>query len=207
MATGKLAILATTATCAVLVASYVFTEIFRPQNDFASCTEGSVAGGAIGGPFELLDENGNFRTEQDVITKPTLIYFGYSFCPDVCPFDVARNATAIDILSDNNLDVGSVFISVDPERDTPQFAAEYAQAHHPDMIGLSGSPEQIAKVTRAYKVYYKKQPSDDPDFYIMDHSTFTYFMMPEHGFVDFFRNDVSPDNLAERISCFMNAAS
>ncbi len=208
MATGRIAAFAGSAVLAVVGGSFLLTELLRPTNQFADCTQGAVAGGAIGGPFELLDKTGAVRTADDVITKATLVYFGYSFCPDVCPFDVARNATALDILADSGHDVGGVFITVDPERDTPEAAADYAEAHHPDMLGLSGTAEQVARAARAYKVYYKKQPdAEDPDFYLMDHSTFTYLMMPDIGFVDFFRNDLSPTAVAEKVACFVDATA
>jgi len=208
MDTAKIAALATSAVFAVVGGTFLFTSIMNPADRLAACTGGAVAGGAIGGPFELVDNTGATRTPQDVYTKPTLVYFGYSFCPDVCPFDVARNAVAMDILAEQGVDVGGVFVTVDPARDTPEAAGDYAQAHHPDMLGLSGSIEQVAAAAREYKVYYKKQPdADDPEFYLMDHSTFTYLMMPEIGFVDFFRNDMSPDAMAEKVACFVDATA
>lgn len=205
MKTGNLAFLATGALVLIVGGSFLLTEIRRPADRLAACTGGSVAGGAIGGPFQLVDSDSQIRTDKDVITKPTLVYFGYSFCPDACPFDLARNATAIDILADMGHSVSGVFVTIDPLRDTPEFAAEYAQAHHPEMLGLSGSPEQVAQAARAYKVYYKKQDGDDPEFYLMDHSTFTYLMFPDEGFVEFFRNDMTPDNVAKKVSCFVEA--
>ena len=90
------------------------------------CGDTAVAGSAIGGPFELVSETGETVTDADVITKPTLVYFGYTFCPDVCPLDTARNAEAVDILTERGLSVTPVFISIDPERDTPKIVGEFA---------------------------------------------------------------------------------
>ncbi len=100
---------------------------------FADCRRGAVADGAaaIGGPFALTNGVGARVTDADVITKPTLIYFGYSFCPDVCPIDLARNAAAADLLAERGVDVGQVFISIDPERDTPEIASRVRRLHPP----------------------------------------------------------------------------
>jgi protein SCO1/2 len=135
-----------------------------------------------------------------------LIYFGYTFCPDVCPLDTARNAEAVDILEGKGLEIKPVFISFDPQRDTPQVLRDFTDMMHPRMIGLSGSPEQVKAASLAYKTFYQRQ-DDDPDYYLMDHSTFSYFMMPEQGFVDFFDRDLPATEVADRMACFVEAAS
>ncbi|MDJ1015945.1 MAG: SCO family protein [Paracoccaceae bacterium] len=169
-----------------------------------TCGGNSIAGGgsAIGGPFELVDGTGAIRTETDVIEGPTLIYFGYTFCPDVCPFDVARNAIAIDILEEMGHDVTPVFISIDPERDTPEVVASYADDMHPKMVGLTGSAEQVRAASRAYKTFYARG-SGEGEFYLMDHSTFTYLMFPETGLATYFGREVSPEDMAEETACHM----
>ncbi len=156
----------------------------------------------MGGPFELVNSAGQTVTDTDVITEPSLIYFGYTFCPDVCPLDVARNATAIDILEERGMSVTPVFISIDPARDTPETVGEFADNMHPKMIGLTGSAEQVAAASAAYRTYYKAHEAKD-EFYLVDHSTFSYLVMPGEGFVDFFRRDVSPDQMADKIGCFI----
>lgn len=173
---------------------------------FAQCRTGVVAGGAgaIGGPFELLNARGETVTDADVITRPSILYFGYTFCPDVCPLDVARNADAVDLLQADGHDVQPVFITIDPERDTPEVVGDFAANLHEDMIGLTGSPEQIRAASKAYRTYYKAHPADD-DYYLVDHSTFTYLVLPDEGFVEFFRRDISAEDLAERTACFVNA--
>ena len=160
---------------------------------------------SIGGPFRLVDGSGNQVTDGEVLAGPSLVYFGYTFCPDVCPFDVARNAAAVDILADSGLDATPVFITVDPERDTPEVAAEYADAFHPDMVGLSGSIRQVEEAAKAYRVYFRKQ-DDESEFYLVDHSTFTYLSMPGEGVVDYFRRADTAEEVAERTSCRIRSA-
>jgi protein SCO1/2 len=185
--------------------TYLWTTIKEPARQFAACSGSTVAGGAIGGPFSLTDEAGAAVTDADVITGPTLIYFGYTFCPDVCPTDVSRNAIATDVLEEQGHTVTPVFISVDPKRDTPERLAEFTDFMHPRMIGLTGTPEQIAAAAKEYRTVYQLHDDEDPDFYLVDHMTFTYLAFPEAGVVDFFRREASPEEIAERTSCFINA--
>jgi protein SCO1/2 len=180
----------------------------RPAgSQFAECGSTVVAGEAdIAGPFTLVSETGETVTDADVITKPSLVYFGYTFCPDVCPLDSARNAEATDLLAERGIDVQPVFISIDPGRDTPEVVRDFTDIFHPKMIGLTGSPEQVAAASRVYRTYYKAQETDD-EYYLVDHSTFTYLVLPEHGFVEFFRRDATAEEIAETTACFVNAAS
>lgn len=171
----------------------------------AQCSQSAVSGGDIGGPFELISQTGETVTETDVITEPTLVYFGYTFCPDVCPLDAARNAQAIDILSERGVSATPVFITIDPERDTPEVLAEFSDVMHPKMIGLTGSPAQVKAASQAYRTYYKRQPGDE-DYYLVDHSTFTYLVMPDRGFVEFFRREHTAEQMAETVACY-DAAS
>jgi protein SCO1 len=199
--------LAAAAVIAVIGGSVAWTWLRAPEDRFASCREGVIAGGtaAIGGPFTLVSETGTTVTEADVIKKPTLIYFGYTFCPDVCPFDVARNADAADVLAERGVDVGLVFITVDPDRDTPERMAEFTDYMHPDMMGLTGSPEQVRAASQAYRTYYRKHDADD-EFYLVDHSTFTYLVLPEEGFVEFYRRETTPEEMADSVACYITAA-
>ncbi len=167
------------------------------------CGDTAVAGSAIGGPFELISETGETVTEADVITKPTLVYFGYTFCPDVCPLDTARNAAAAYILEDQGIDVGTVFITVDPPRDTVEIVRDFTDNFHDEMIGLTGTPDQIKAASQAYKTYYQAQEGD-PDYYLVDHSTQTYLMFPDTGMATFFRRDTSPERMAEVTACFID---
>lgn len=175
---------------------------------YAQCRTGRIAGGSdqIGGPFTLLNHAGETVTDKDVITEPSLVYFGYTFCPDVCPFDTARNAEAVDVLAERGLSVTPVFISIDPERDTPAVVGQFAELVHERMIGLTGTPEQVKAASQAYRTYYRKEENGDPEYYLVDHSTFTYLVLPEAGFVDFFRREVTPEEMADRVACYINAS-
>ncbi|TPE52742.1 SCO family protein [Amaricoccus solimangrovi] len=170
---------------------------------FADCRSGQVAGGVatIGGPFELVNGAGAPETDKEAITGPTLVYFGYSFCPDICPTDLSRNALAADELAEKGIRVGQVFISVDPARDTPEVVRDFTRSIHPDLIGLTGTPEQVARVARDYKIYYRKA-GDDPETYLMDHSTFTYLMAPGGKFLEFYGSDALPEQVADSVACF-----
>jgi protein SCO1/2 len=172
------------------------------DDQFAQCRSSTVAGD-LGGPFELVNAAGETVTDKDVITAPSLIYFGYTFCPDVCPLDVDRNASAIEILEERGTMVTPIFISIDPARDTPEVVGEFAEVMHPRMIGLTGSPEQVKAASQAYRTYYKAHPAVD-DEYLVDHSTFSYLVMPEIGFVEYFRREVTPDEMADKIGCFVD---
>lgn len=199
--------LAVAAVAAVLGGTFAYTWFAGPDDVFAECRGSAVSGGtaAIGGPFTLVSENGTTVTERDVITKPTLVYFGYTFCPDVCPFDSARNADAVDLLDGAGYDVLPVFISIDPERDTPERLKEFTDFMHPEMVGLTGSDEQVRAAAQAYKTFYQRQSGDD-EFYLVDHMTFTYLVLPEEGFVEFYRRDTTAEEMAESVACFLNAA-
>jgi len=189
----------------LVVATYIATMMGGSDDIFAECT-GSQSAGAVGGPFTLVDENGQTVTDQEVITEPTLLYFGYTFCPDVCPLDSQRNADATDLLAERGTSIRTAFISADPDRDTPEVVAAFTDYFHDKMLGLTGSPEQVAAASRAYKTYYKKN-DDDPEYYTVDHSTFTYFVMPGYGVVDFFRRDDTADTIATRATCFIDAVA
>jgi protein SCO1/2 len=186
--------------------TWLYTQYAASDDPFAPCRSTSVAGGAasIGGPFTLVSETGETVTEADVITKPSLIYFGYTFCPDVCPLDTVRNAEATDLLQERGYDVQPVFISVDHGRDTPETMADYTDNLHPDMLGLTGSEEQLQAATKAYAAYFRLHDQTD-EYYLVDHSTFTYLMLPGTGFAEFYRRDMAADAMAESVACFLDA--
>lgn len=170
---------------------------------YAQCRSSTIAGGvgAIGGPFELVREDGVIVTDAEVITDPTLLYFGYTFCPDVCPLDTARNAEAVELLEERGIMSTPVMITIDPERDTPEVMAEFTDYLHPRMIGLTGTLEQVKQASKAYKTYYKKQESED-EYYLVDHSTFTYLVLPDVGFVEYFRRETTPEQIADTVACY-----
>lgn len=196
------------ATAVLLVGGWAWMSRGPAGGDqFAQCRTGVVAGGAgaLGGTFELTDETGARVTDAQVFTKPSLLYFGYTYCPDVCPLDSARNAEALDVLDEMGIDAQAVFVSVDPKRDTPQVVADFTDNLHEKMIGLTGTPAEIDAVSKLWKNYYKVN-DDGTDMYLVDHATNTYLVLPGAGTVEFFRRDLSPELLAERVACFAGAA-
>lgn len=201
----QIAIPVVLAVAAAAAGAWYFTRSGGSEDQFAQCRTGQVAGGtaAIGGPFELVNVKGETVTDTDVITEPSLVYFGYTFCPDVCPLDVTRNADAVDVLAERGQSVTPVFISIDPDRDTPEVLADYSENMHDRMIALTGSAEQVKAASKAYKTYYKAQDKSD-EFYLVDHSTFTYLVLPEHGFVEYFRRDLDAETMAEQVGCFVD---
>jgi protein SCO1/2 len=182
----------------------------RPAGDdrFAQCRATSIGTGigSIGGPLSLIDENGEQVTDAEMFTKPTLLYFGYTFCPDVCPADNMRNAEALDMLLERGYDTQMAFVSVDPERDDPERLRDFTDYLHPEAYGYTGTMEQIRAASQTYKTYFKKEDDPDPEFYLIDHSTFTYLVLPEAGFVEFFKRDETPQAMADRVGCFIDAA-
>jgi len=183
---------------------------YTTKGTISECVGGNdiILGGldAIGGPFSLVDHNGNAVTDVDVITKPTLLYFGYTFCPDVCPADTARNAVAADLLMDMGYDVQSAMISIDPERDTPEVLNDFVFNLSEDMIGMTGTSEQVKAASLAYKTYYAKERNGDPEYYLVDHSVFSYLVIPGQGTAAMFGRSPTPEVVAEVSSCFIDAA-
>ncbi|XP_022882370.1 protein SCO1 homolog 1, mitochondrial-like [Olea europaea var. sylvestris] len=159
----------------------------------------SVGKAAIGGPFNLIDHNGKAVTDKNFVGKWNLIYFGFTHCPDICPDELQKLATAIDKIKEKSgMEVVPVFISVDPERDTVEQVREYVKEFHPKLIGLTGSSEEIKRAARAYRVYYMKTEEEGSD-YLVDHSIVMYLMDPNMQFVKFFGKNVDTDSLADGV--------
>ena len=158
---------------------------------------GGDAWGSIGGPFTLVDDNGKTVTDEDFRGKWLLVYFGYTYCPDVCPTALARNGEAVDLVGDKGREVVPMLITVDPERDTPEKLKDYVHAFHLRMVGLTGTPDQIAKVAKEYRVFYMKVEQTEAGAYLVDHSSLTYLIGPDGRFVQFFGHQASPQELAD----------
>ena len=154
---------------------------------------------AIGAPFTLTDQNGRKRNSAEFHGRYMLIYFGYSYCPDVCPTTLALMGDALDKLGPLRARIVPIFITVDPERDTPAHLKTYLKAFGPDFVGLTGDVATIAKVAGAYRVYFKKHPLPGGG-YGMDHSSVIYLMGPDGRFVTYWDDTaVGPDKLAEEL--------
>jgi cytochrome oxidase Cu insertion factor (SCO1/SenC/PrrC family) len=161
----------------------------------------------IGGSYELIDHTGKTVTDRSFHGQYVLLYFGYGFCPDVCPTELANMATAMDILGPQADKVTPVFITVDPERDTPEFLNDYVKNFHPRMVGLTGSPEKIAAVAKSFKVYYAKSRKSAGDDYLMDHTSFVYLLGPDGKFLAIFRGQTDPKEMAKSIAGYMSGAA
>ena len=162
-------------------------------------------GVALGGPFTLVDHTGRTVTERDFAGRPLLVYFGFTYCPDVCPTELGTIAAALDAMGTAGERVTPVFVSIDPERDTPAAMADYVSRFHPRMVGLTGSAEQVAQAARAYRVYYAKvRPRDSTD-YLMDHSSFIYLVGPDGRVRSLFRPETTPEAIAAAVTAQLRA--
>ena len=152
--------------------------------------------GTVGGPFTLTDQNGQKRSDSEFRGKLMIVYFGYTFCPDVCPADLMAITQALDALGAAAEGVRPVFITVDPERDTP-LLKDYVAAFHPSLVGLTGSAEEIRKVANSYKVYYRKVPSERKGEYSIDHAGVIYLMGRDGEYLGFLPPQTAPEKLTE----------
>jgi cytochrome oxidase Cu insertion factor (SCO1/SenC/PrrC family) len=158
------------------------------------------AGVAIGGPFSLIDETGRAVTAETYRGRHMLLFFGFTYCPDVCPTELAKVAATLDLLGRDAERLVPLFVSIDPARDTPEALAQYTDLFHPAIIGLTGTEEQIAAAARAFRVYYNKvRTGPEPGAYTMDHSAFVYLMGPDGGFRQFFSPQATPEQMAASI--------
>ena len=159
---------------------------------------GTLLASTIGGPFRLVDQDGRTVTDADLKGKWSLVYFGYTHCPDACPTALNDIAIALDELGSKRSAVRPVFITVDPERDTPEVLKAYVTAFDAPILALTGTPEEVAQAAKGYRVYYAKHPEAGGD-YSMDHSSVIYVMDPEGRFTASFTHQSAPEEIAERL--------
>lgn len=164
-----------------------------------SGTIGATGVAQVGGPFELIDHDGQPVTDEDFKSKHMLVYFGYTTCPDVCVIDMLKLTDTLKRMGDKADRLQPVFISIDPERDTPAALKEFMSRFPLSIKGLTGSLEQVDQAAKAYKVYYAKTPADEDGMYYMDHSNYFYLMDENGGFVTFFASDRTPESIAEEL--------
>lgn len=167
-----------------------------------SGSQNSATGKAlIGGPFTLVNGEGERVTEKTFEGKPMLVFFGFTHCPDVCPSGLQVIAAALDQLGDKSKGLTPIFITVDPARDTPEVTSKYVTSFHPAIVGLSGSEEDVAGAIKSYRVYAKKvEDGATPDHYNVDHSAFVYLMDEKGEFVKHFSHTVDADTLEAELS-------
>ena len=161
-----------------------------------------AAPAAIGGPFQLTDQAGQSVTDQNLKGRPTLIFFGFTHCPDVCPTSLFEISEVLRAMGKDADKVNAVFISVDPERDTPATMKDYLSSFDPHLEGLSGDPAETAKVITSYRVYAKKVPTKDGD-YTMDHTALIYLMDRDGHFVAPFNMKRSPEEAAKDLKRYL----
>lgn len=166
----------------------------------------TVGEAAISSEFSLIDHNGNRVTEADFLGRWQLVFFGFTHCPDVCPTTLAYMAIVLDRLGEVVERVAPIFITVDSSRDTPEVLAEYVQAFHPKLVGLTGSEAEVAAAAHSFRVYYERMGEETaPDGYLMAHSGHIYLMTPEGRFEDVFREgEQSAEEMAADILARMN---
>jgi protein SCO1/2 len=154
----------------------------------------------IGGPFSLVGTDGKPVTDRDFRGRYMLIFFGFTHCPDICPAELQVIAQALDQLGDKAKKVVPIFITLDPERDTPEAMANYVKSFGGNFVGLTGSPEAIAAAAKAYRVAYSKvENKDSPGDYSVDHSALVYLMDPEGRYVTHFSYGLSAEQMAEKL--------
>jgi cytochrome oxidase Cu insertion factor (SCO1/SenC/PrrC family) len=191
-------------TCVVLLA--VVTDYLFGDSLLARLHPGggtSVGSALVGGPFTLTDQDGKSRSDADFRGKLMLIYFGYTYCPDVCPTTLATMTEALDKLGPQAAKVQPIFITIDPTRDTPEVLKRYMANFHPSLIGLTGSPAQIAAVAKAYRVYYAKADNGSGADYLMDHSGFIYLMGPDGKYITLLTPQSDAKEMAARIGKYI----
>lgn len=162
---------------------------------------------SLGGPFALVDQTGQTVTEASFAGRWMLVYFGYAYCPDVCPTELGTMAAAIDALGPAGEQVVPVFITIDPERDTPALLADYVSRFHPRMRGLTGTPEQVAEAARRYRVYYARARRAEATDYLMDHSSFIYLVGPDARVRALFRPETAPEAIAATVTGHLGQGS
>ncbi|WP_405402250.1 SCO family protein [Paracoccus sp. Ld10] len=208
MTDRKILLIGTAAAVGILAGGALFLAMRPGDDQFAQCSGSSVAGGmdAFGTSFTLTRDDGQRVTDQEVFDKPSLLYFGYTFCPDVCPLDSARNAEAEALLTEAGADVQTVFVTVDPRRDTPEVLADYTSLFSDRMIGLTGSDQEIAAVNKGWRNYFKLNDEEDKEYYLADHMANTYLVMPGGKTVEFFSRETTPEQMAQTVACYTDAS-
>jgi len=190
----------TTFVCGAILWYAEFLLRRKAEEGRATTTQEVIGKPRLGGPFELLDRKGKPVTDKDYLGQYLLIYFGFTFCPDICPQEMEKQTRAVELI-DESLGpvVTPVFISVDPARDTPPMVDEYCQDFHPRIAGLTGTPEQVKAVSRAYRVYYNEGIRNSDKDYLIDHSIIHYFVGKDGKFIEFFGKNMTAQEMANKM--------
>lgn len=185
----------------ILSAAGIYIYLTMPNSGTANPP--ATTASLIGGDFEMIDHNGKTVTQNTYKGNKKLIFFGFTNCPAVCPTELSNLTMALEQIDAKKAkQVTVLFVSIDPDYDTPELMKEYVEAFHDDFIGLSGSVAQVAKMTKAFRVYYAKVPDAESDIgYTMDHSAYTYLMDENNVYI----KHLSPNSSVEEMVAFLKA--
>lgn len=176
--------------------------VFQVQNESAQVISKSaqaVPGTQVGGPYALTDHNGKAVTEKDYTAPYKLIYFGFTYCPAICPTELQKITQTMKLLGPEEAQVQPIFITIDPERDTVDVMREYVKLFHPRLVGLTGSRAQLDEVLKNYRVFANKVQNEDNTDYTMDHSSFIYLMNADNELISIYRTEDGADMIVADI--------
>ena len=177
--------------------------IYMHISESGTCNKSTNFVNELGGPIDLIDQNETTFSLKKQNASLSLLYFGYSYCPDICPYDLERNAYVKDIMDEHKLDINLVFITLDPSRDTTERLKDFSEYIHTSMIALTGSTDQIDALKKAYGVFGKSNKVNNEDqSYLVDHSTFSYLVNKNGEILSYFNRRESPEKISEKIKCF-----
>ena len=187
----------------VIIFSFSYN-IYKELSGSASCNKTTNFIDGLGGPIELIDQNESLFSLEEQDARLSLVYFGYSYCPDICPYDLERNAYVKDIMDEKQLNINLIFITLDPSRDTADRLKDFSGYIHDSMIALTGSNDEIKALKKAYGVFGKSNKTDNEDrSYLVDHSTFSYLVNRDGRVLTFFNRREPPEKISEKIKCYV----
>ena len=177
--------------------------IYKEVSEAGKCNRSNNFIDGLGGSISLIDQNEKSFSLEEKDATLSLVYFGYSYCPDICPYDLERNAYVKDMMDEEQLDINLIFITLDPLRDTPMRLKDFSEYIHSSMIALTGSSDQIEALKKAYAVFGKSNKIDNEDqSYLVDHSTFSYLVNKDGKVLSFFNRRETPEKISQKIKCF-----
>lgn len=196
--------IATVLTCAALALTFAWVKTGEQRLDTVPHALIPVTDDAFAGPFTLQATTGETITEKSWSDKYKLIYFGFTYCPAICPTELQKITLALKTLGDRAAIIQPLFATVDPERDTLPKMKEYVEMFHPSLIGLTGTQEQVSHALKTFKIYAAKADSEGLSDYMMDHSSFIYFIAPDGRLLQIFKSDDTADSISSAINQWLD---